>query len=379
MITSLQLENKRPSMNQAFGNSGQNDGSGSSTDGSRVNASIVSLLQAAGTRIDADTGSSLPLAVSHSGHTLPIATGATRSSNTDSEQLLQVVAASQGMPEHQRQQLLMENPVLLSSLHGGLAATRQVMIERVKQQELELDFLRSQFGLSRASTSQRLESMRGVGRNQPFMIPPSLRLSSLAATPISDNSALNILSCAAPVPSHFKSSSPAAALVEAASAPVDISKGTFPMKLHQMLSMLEQQPGGAEIASFLNHGNSFAIHKPREFVRHVMPKHFRMSRFSSFQRQLNLYDFVRITSGVDRGAYSHPQFVYGKPELTADMKRVKIKGVKNRKARLLEEEEEEEAKMKATESFADATTIAGASLKKGETGMVPDGQTDINV
>ena len=102
------------------------------------------------------------------------------------------------------------------------------------------------------------------------------------------------------------------------------------MKLHQMLSDLERQ-GRQDIASFLQHGKAFAIHKPREFVRHVMPKYFRMSRFSSFQRQLNLYDFQRITEGVDRGAYMHAMFVYGQPQLTTTMKRNKIKGVKKAK------------------------------------------------
>lgn len=76
--------------------------------------------------------------------------------------------------------------------------------------------------------------------------------------------------------------------------------GTFPQKLHTMLSDLEGQEGGTAIASFLPHGRAFAIHKPRDFVKHVMPKYFRMSRFSSFQRQLNLYDFQRITEGPDK-------------------------------------------------------------------------------
>lgn len=77
--------------------------------------------------------------------------------------------------------------------------------------------------------------------------------------------------------------------------------GTFPQKLHQMLSDLERQEGGSEIASFLPHGRAFCIHKPRDFVKEVMPKYFRMSHFSSFQRQLNLYDFQRITEGADKG------------------------------------------------------------------------------
>jgi HSF-type DNA-binding len=60
--------------------------------------------------------------------------------------------------------------------------------------------------------------------------------------------------------------------------------GTFPQKLHQMLSDLVHQEHGSDIASFLPHGRAFAIHKPREFANSVMPRYFRMSRFSSFQR-----------------------------------------------------------------------------------------------
>lgn len=78
--------------------------------------------------------------------------------------------------------------------------------------------------------------------------------------------------------------------------------GKFPQKLHQMLSDLEQQ-GRNDIASFMSHGRAFAIHKPIAFAKEVMSKYFRMSRFSSFQRQLNLYDFQRITDGNDKGAY----------------------------------------------------------------------------
>ena len=104
---------------------------------------------------------------------------------------------------------------------------------------------------------------------------------------------------------------------------------TFPQKLHQILSDLEQQEGGTEIASFLPHGRAFSIHKPRDFVKHVMPNYFRMSRFASFQRQLNLYDFQRVTEGPDKGAYFHELFIKNRPTLATMMKRNKIKGVKN--------------------------------------------------
>lgn len=61
----------------------------------------------------------------------------------------------------------------------------------------------------------------------------------------------------------------------------------FPVKIHRMLSELEEQ-GLRDIASFLPHGRAFVIHKPQQFTDEIMPKYFRMSRFSSFQRQLNL-------------------------------------------------------------------------------------------
>eukprot|EP00522_Entomoneis_paludosa_P017531 CAMPEP_0172453508 /NCGR_PEP_ID=MMETSP1065-20121228/10793_1 /TAXON_ID=265537 /ORGANISM="Amphiprora paludosa, Strain CCMP125" /LENGTH=359 /DNA_ID=CAMNT_0013205691 /DNA_START=172 /DNA_END=1251 /DNA_ORIENTATION=+ len=123
--------------------------------------------------------------------------------------------------------------------------------------------------------------------------------------------------------------------------------GTFPQKLHQMLSDLERQDGGTDIASFLPHGRAFAIHKPRDFVKHVMPKYFRMSRFSSFQRQLNLYDFQRITEGPDKGSYYHELFVQGRPILSTMMKRNKIKGVKA----LKQQQEEKNASLEEDEDL----------------------------
>lgn len=100
----------------------------------------------------------------------------------------------------------------------------------------------------------------------------------------------------------------------------------FPQKLHRMLSELAKNEGGIDVASFLPHGRAFVIHNPKKFATEVMPKYFRMSRFSSFQRQLNLYDFRRIADGVDKGAYYHELFLDRRPALCTQMKRTKIKG-----------------------------------------------------
>ena len=58
-----------------------------------------------------------------------------------------------------------------------------------------------------------------------------------------------------------------------------------------------------------------------------MPNYFRMSTFSSFQRQLNLYDFQRIVEGPEKGAYWHELFQKDQPMLSTNMKRSKVKGV----------------------------------------------------
>lgn len=76
----------------------------------------------------------------------------------------------------------------------------------------------------------------------------------------------------------------------------------FPEVLHEMLLDLERE-GKGDVASFFSHGRAFAIHKPRVFITEVMPHYFRQTKLTSFQRQLNLYGFKRISSGIDNGGY----------------------------------------------------------------------------
>lgn len=99
----------------------------------------------------------------------------------------------------------------------------------------------------------------------------------------------------------------------------------FPLKLHEMLDEIEKD-GYASVISWQPHGRSFVVHKPKEFVRHVMPVYFNQSKFSSFQRQLNLYGFNRITQGLDKGGYYHELFLRGKRPLTRRIQRTKVKG-----------------------------------------------------
>ena len=111
----------------------------------------------------------------------------------------------------------------------------------------------------------------------------------------------------------------------------------FPLKLHAMLRGT-QRTGHDHIVSWCSHGRCFIVHNPSKFVSDVMPTYFRQSKFPSFQRQLNLYGFKRITQGPDKNGYYHPRFLRGKPELTECMMRMKVKGTGVRRPTKADEE-----------------------------------------
>lgn len=95
----------------------------------------------------------------------------------------------------------------------------------------------------------------------------------------------------------------------------------FPRKLFDLI--------GAEpnwLVEWASHGESFFIRNEEEFCAQVLPKYFRHTKLTSFQRQLNLYGFRRITKGEDTGAYFHPFFSRDNPVHVDHIKRVVRKG-----------------------------------------------------
>lgn len=100
----------------------------------------------------------------------------------------------------------------------------------------------------------------------------------------------------------------------------------FPEKLMDMLTKIEKEEKHTSIVGWLPHGRAFIVRKPKEFITEIMPTYFRQSKLTSFQRQLNLYGFRRLTQGPDAGAYYHELFLKNRPELCTRMNRQKVKG-----------------------------------------------------
>jgi hypothetical protein len=106
---------------------------------------------------------------------------------------------------------------------------------------------------------------------------------------------------------------------------------SFPLKLQRILDKLEAD-GETDVVGWLPHGRAFLVYDPSRFVNELMPRFFNQSKFSSFQRQLHMYSFNRITaSGRDKGAYHHPHFVRGHPHWAVQMRRTRINGKGTRK------------------------------------------------
>ena len=73
--------------------------------------------------------------------------------------------------------------------------------------------------------------------------------------------------------------------------------------------------------SWMPHGRSWKVHKPKAFEEKVIPLFFVSCKYTSFIRQANGWGFRRISRGLDRNAYYHRYFLRGRLDLCRLMKR----------------------------------------------------------
>ncbi|KAG5185196.1 HSF-type DNA-binding-domain-containing protein, partial [Tribonema minus] len=88
---------------------------------------------------------------------------------------------------------------------------------------------------------------------------------------------------------------------------------------HILASILENE--SADIIGWSQSGRSFGIREMNAFKDQILPQYFKHDKFSSFQRQLNLYGFRKIVKGNESGCYIHTYFRRGHPELLKQVRR----------------------------------------------------------
>jgi hypothetical protein len=106
-------------------------------------------------------------------------------------------------------------------------------------------------------------------------------------------------------------------------------KTPFPKKMHVMLDAAEVESFTSTV-SWLPDQKSFKVHDADDFVGRIMPRYFKQTKFKSFQRQINMWGFERILNGPGKGGYTHACFIRGQPSLCKQMKRTKVKGIRQR-------------------------------------------------
>jgi len=93
------------------------------------------------------------------------------------------------------------------------------------------------------------------------------------------------------------------------------SSKIFPQRLMELLN----EPSNHDAIIWLPHGKAFLIIDRQKFSTKVLPKYFRKTKYASFTRKLNRWNFSRITQGQDLGTYYHEFFQRGQEALCIQM------------------------------------------------------------
>jgi hypothetical protein len=113
----------------------------------------------------------------------------------------------------------------------------------------------------------------------------------------------------------------------------------FPVKVYEMLENAENKQF-SHIVSWNETGTGFMVHDKDHFTKEIVPHYFNLTKYKSFQRQLSLYGFQRVTVGSNKGLRYHEKLRKGEIELVRQMKPV---GYKPRNiSRLLEQKRQKQ-------------------------------------
>ncbi|KAG7342529.1 HSF-type DNA-binding protein [Nitzschia inconspicua] len=110
--------------------------------------------------------------------------------------------------------------------------------------------------------------------------------------------------------------------IETTSTNTNSQQMRFPSKLHMLL----ERTDASSVISWMPDGKSFLIHDKDRFSQELLAEFFGTTNFKTFQRNLNLWAFTRISKGPNKDQTSHPLFLRGFPGLSRNMKRIVLKG-----------------------------------------------------
>jgi len=89
----------------------------------------------------------------------------------------------------------------------------------------------------------------------------------------------------------------------------------FPQKLMDILS----DPANEDAVCWHPNGKVFVIVNRQKFSKRILPKYFRKSKYTSFTRKLNRWNFTRLTRGRQQSTYYHEFFQKDKENLCTQM------------------------------------------------------------
>jgi len=126
----------------------------------------------------------------------------------------------------------------------------------------------------------------------------------------------------------------------------------FPVKVYEMLENAEKKEF-SHIVSWNAAGTGFMVHDKDHFTKEIVPHYFNLTKYKSFQRQLSLYGFQRVTVGPNKGLRYHEKLRKGLLELVRQMKPV---GYKPRNISRLLEQKKKQQLQRGTNILTTTTT-----------------------
>ena len=97
-------------------------------------------------------------------------------------------------------------------------------------------------------------------------------------------------------------------------------KGEYPNFLLKLYQILENE-SYKDIIHWAEDGKYFIISNLHDFTEKILPKYYKHNNYSSFIRQLNMYDFHKKKSGNNEHVFHHQNFIKGRKDLLKLIKR----------------------------------------------------------